>query len=100
LSQNLTGKTFALVFARDVLGRVADLKIAAGLRRMPVAVYFEREEMLRVVFRSTSYLFRQADFSLNAFERAAGYRFNIPARKPRGFNSFFDQLNANAGFTF
>jgi len=100
LSQNLTGKTFTLVFGRDVLGRVADLKIAAGIRRVPVAVYFEPEEMLRVVFRLNSYLFRQADFSLNAFERAVGYRFNIPARKPKGFNSFFDQLKANAGLNF
>jgi hypothetical protein len=99
-SERLKGKTFGLLFGRDLLGRIADLKIAAGIRKVPVAVHLGDQETLRVTFRSVVYEFGQAEFSLPTFERVAKFRFKIPAYKPKGFDSFFDQLKANANLNF
>lgn len=100
MNEHLQGKTFALLFGRDLLGHVADLKIAAGIRKVPVAIYFNSGEQLRVTFRSQVYNFDQAEFSLAAFERVTKFRFKIPAYMPKGFDSFFDQLKANANLNF
>jgi hypothetical protein len=91
----LAGKTFGLLFGNELLGHIACLKVAAGIRQVPVAIYC-RKEIVQVVFRSVIFKFQQAEFSLPAFERSAKFRFKIPAYKPKGFASFFDQLKANA----
>jgi hypothetical protein len=98
INQNLAGKEFILVFGRDVLGRIADVKLAAGIRGWPVKLYNENDDII-VSFRSQTFSFSQEIFSLNAFEKAAKYRFNIPAHKPINFNCFLDQLQDNAGLT-
>ena len=94
ISENLPGKTFTLIFSKDILGRLADLKIAAGIRRMPVAVYLSEKKVL-VSFRFRDYAFQPEGFSLNAFEKAAKYRFHISTGKPKAFDCYFDQLKAN-----
>ncbi len=96
---HLPGKEFYMVFGRDMLGRIADVKTAAGLRGWPLEIYHEGDNIV-VSFRSRIFVFNQEKFSLNSFEKAAGYRFHITAYKPKGFDSFFDELKANAGFTF
>jgi len=98
IKAHLHRKNFCMVFGSDLLGRIADLKMATGIRSWPVEIYHENHK-ITVSFRSWTFLFDHEKFSLNAFEKAAGYRFHIPAHKPKGFDSFFDELKANAGFT-
>jgi hypothetical protein len=98
INRHLQGKTFSLLFGRDLLEHIADLKMAAGIRGVPVAIYCS-DGKVQVVFRSVVYEFREAEFSLPAFERITKFRFKIPALKPKGFDSFFDQLKANANLT-
>ncbi len=99
INTRLRDKDFCLVYGRDILGRIADLKLAAGIRGWPLEIYYS-DDQITVHFRAKSFSFSQETFSLNAFEKAAKYRFHIPAPKPKGYDSFFEELKANARFTF
>jgi hypothetical protein len=95
LSKYLRNKQFRLVFGRDLLGRMADVKLAAAIRGWPLEIYHDNES-ITVNFRSRVFSFGQYSFSLNSFEKAAGYRFGIPCDKPKGYDNFFDLLKASA----
>ncbi|QKJ28362.1 hypothetical protein HQ865_00825 [Mucilaginibacter mali] len=94
---HLPGKTFRLLFGRDLLGRMADLKLAAGIKGWPLSVYSGEGEQVVISFRQRHFSFSQEQFSLAAFERAAGVRFGVAADKPKVYNTFFDELKADAG---
>lgn len=94
LNKNLRSKDFRLAFGHDLLGRMADLKLAAAIRGWPLAIYHEDDKLL-VGFRSRVFSFSQENFSLNAFEKAAKYRFGIPCDKPKGYDNFFDMIKAS-----
>ncbi|SDF27896.1 hypothetical protein SAMN05216464_115102 [Mucilaginibacter pineti] len=93
LNRNFTGRQFALVFGKDILGRVCELKVAAGLSNIPVAIFLEGDFII-VNYRSANYIFPAQAFSLNAFEKKTGCRFRIATQKPPGFDSYFQQLKA------
>jgi hypothetical protein len=97
IRENFSGKKCQLLFSKDLLGRLADLKVAAAWRGMPLSLYLEGDEKVLVHFRSRNFCFSQEKFSLFAFERAAGVRFGVPATKPLKHNSFFEELKAEAG---
>jgi hypothetical protein len=94
---HLEGKAFTLLFGRDVLGRMADLKLAAAIKGWPLSVYSAEGEQVTVSFRSKVFSFSQDGFSLAAFEKTAGVRFGVATDKPKVYNSFFDELKAEAG---
>jgi hypothetical protein len=94
---HLEAKAFRLLFARDLLGRMADVKLAAGIRGWPLSVYLGEGEQVIVNFRHHHFSFSQDGFSLAAFEKAAGVRFGVATDKPKVYNSFFDELKAEAG---
>ena len=95
ISEHLSSKIFSLIFNRDILGRVCDLKTATAIRRIPVAVGIANEQVI-INFRNQQYIFSQEQFSLNAFEKASGYRFNTRTLKPKNFDSYLDQLKKKA----
>ena len=97
INTHLKGKAFTLCYGRDLLGRMAELKLAAGLRHIPVSMYVGAEEQVLVSFRSQLFSFSQATFSLGAFEIASGFYFHIPAPKPAGHQTFFAELLDAAG---
>ena len=97
IKAHLGRKQFRLLFGRDVLGRMADLKLAAAIKGWPLSVYFGEGEQVVVNFRHHYFSFSEETFSLAAFERAASVRFGMAADKPKVHNSFFDELKAEAG---
>lgn len=97
LKEELKGKKYQFIFTNDLLGRMADLKVAAAIRGWRTSVYVAADEKIAVSFRAANFLFSQGAFSLSAFEQAAGVRFGIPAIKPKLHISFFDELKAEAG---
>ncbi|WP_114941280.1 hypothetical protein [Mucilaginibacter endophyticus] len=97
IRSHLAGKQFRLLFGRDLLGRIADLKLAAAINDTPLSVHFNESEQLAVHFRNRNYIFSQEQFSLSAFERAAGVRFGVATDKPKVYFTFFDELKAEAG---
>lgn len=94
ICRNFSRKPFTLVFGKDILGRVSDLKIAMGLCKIPVAVFISTDGVL-THFRSQILSFTEEEFSLNAFEKKSRLRLRIATEKPKAFDSYFDQLKAN-----
>src|ERR1700744_3370436 len=74
---HLPGRKYALLFGRDILGRVADLFIAARLRKKQVTIRYEGQGQFAVDYRGAQYAFSEAELSLHAFETAAGLRTHI-----------------------
>jgi hypothetical protein len=99
LHAHLRHKDYCLIYGNDLLGRIAALKIAAGIRGVAVEIYAEQGEQIAVCFRSRAFYFSQEAFSLNAFEKAAKFRFGIRCDKPKKHLTFFDELKAEALFT-
>jgi len=95
LTTHLQAKEFRLVFGRDLLGRMAELKLAAAIRNWPLEIY-DGGDCILVSFRSRTFCFSQEKFSLNAFEKVANCRLGIRCDKPKGYDSFFDLIKANA----
>ncbi|OKS89662.1 hypothetical protein [Mucilaginibacter polytrichastri] len=93
LTRNFAGRMFTLVFGKDILARVCELKVAAGLSNIPVAIFLEGEFII-VNYRYSNYVFPVQAFSLNAFEKKTGCRFRIATQKPPGFDSYLQQLKA------
>jgi hypothetical protein len=93
---HLEGKAFRLLFGRELLGRMADVKLAAAIKGWPLSVYLGEGEQVVVSFRQHHFTFSQEQFSLAAFEKAAGVRFGAATDKPKVYNSFFDELKAEA----
>jgi hypothetical protein len=100
INEHLKSKEFCLINGRDVLGGIADLKLAAGIRVLPLEIYREEKGKLLVSFRTQTFSFRQDTFSLNAFEKVAKFRFGLRTDKPKNHLTYFDQLKAEALFTF
>ncbi|WP_345948990.1 hypothetical protein ABDD95_19270 [Mucilaginibacter sp. PAMB04274] len=90
------GKSCAFIFGKDLFGRIADLKAAASLRKLPVSISLRSDECLTVIFRSRHFVFTQNSFSLNAFERSSGFRFRIHSYKPKSASSYLHQLERRA----
>lgn len=84
-------KDAALIFGRDVLGRLWDIKAAALLNCEDVRLWFLDDRFL-VHWRGKVYEFEEAKLSLNAFERASGARSGCRTYKAKGFNTFLEQL--------
>jgi len=97
IREHLAGKQYRLILGNDLLGRMADLKLAAAIRGWPLSVYRTEKEQVIIEFRARHFSFRQEQFSLFAFEKAAGVRFGMATDKPKLYNTCFDELQAGAG---
>lgn len=94
IRQSGLAKSCTLTFEKSLLGNVADLKMAAGIQKIPVAVFAESGNRIRVRFRLQDYQFDAGDFTLSRFEKASGFRFGIRTSKSKSANTFLDQLKA------
>ena len=100
INAHLKHKEYFFIYGNDLLARIAGLKLAAALRNQSVEIYVEPGERIAVCFRAGIFYFSQDRFSLSAFEKAAKFRFNIRCDKPKTHLTFFDELKADALFTF
>ncbi|WDF55900.1 hypothetical protein [Mucilaginibacter sp. KACC 22063] len=78
----------ALLFGRDILGRLTDIKVSTSLRNRGAPIFYCGEEL----FDISGQTFNASELSLNAFETLLGVRSGIRTIKPRGFNTFLEQL--------
>ena len=89
----LPGRKYRLLFGNDLLGRICDLKAATLLIGNPAEIALEGDE-LQINFRDKCFRIPCKGFSLNAFERISGFRFNVSTHKPGQHSSWFSQLQA------
>ena len=80
-----------MVFGKDILGRLTDIKVAAGIRNKVVRLSM-RGNRIDIEYNHIHYQFDQDSLSLNRFEKSAGLRSGIRTCKPKKFDSFLDQL--------
>lgn len=90
LVEFIRGRKVALVFGRDALGRLLDIKVAAAIRDYQVQLTYAGEDQ----FTINGYAFTETTLSLNAFEKASGFRAGIRTYKAKGFTTFLDQLKS------
>ncbi|HMI02732.1 MAG TPA: hypothetical protein VK541_09635 [Pedobacter sp.] len=85
-------KRIALIYGGDLLGRIADVKIACWLNGKDLTVSHQMPGILKLRFQDTGYTFYEEKLTLSAFERASGFRSDVRTYKPRHFMSFLEQL--------
>lgn len=88
---SLTKSKYLLVFGNDTLGNICDLKVAAILSGHPVQIAIE-DNTVYITFRHRRFCLPADTFSLSAFQRLSGYRFNVKTSKPRQHSSWLNQL--------
>jgi hypothetical protein len=92
---NYPGNKFTLVFSKDLLGKLADIRVAVGLNNKTVSLLLY-DTQIQIMIDGKSYSFDQDSLSLNAFEKASGLRSGIRTNIPKEFNTYLDQLKHHA----
>jgi hypothetical protein len=95
--QHLPKSKYVLVFGNDLPGRLNDLKIAAKLRAHTAEIWYANDN-LQIKFRNKFYKMPAATFSLSAFERLSGFRFQVKTSKPTRHNSWLNQILAYGNY--
>jgi hypothetical protein len=90
----LAGKSCSLIFNKDILGRVRDLKTAALIRGLPLSVVLT-DKAVQIRFRQHNYTILADVFSLSTFEKLSGYHFGFRVCKPKSADCWLDQLKSN-----
>ena len=73
----LKNKKIILLMPDDLLGRIADIKIAAWLKNHDVRLTYRQPGTVQIAFKNKTYHFPEHKISLSAFEKASGFRSKI-----------------------
>ena len=88
-------RKFTLVFGKDLLGRLADIRVAAGLKNRTVRL-LRSDIQIQITCNNEVYGFDQENLSLSAFEKASGLRTGFRTAKPKDFDTYLEQLKYHA----
>lgn len=77
----LKNKKIILLMPDDLLGRIADIKIAVWLRNQNVQLTHCQPGTIRIAFKNKTYHSPEHKISLSAFEKASGFRSKIRTYK-------------------
>ncbi len=88
-------RKITMVFGKDIMGRLTDIKVAAGIRNKVVRLSM-REKKIDIEYNHVHYRFEPDNLSLNQFEKSAGLRSGIRTCKPKKFDTYLDQLKHDA----
>lgn len=89
----MAGKKYLLVFGKELLDEIGELKTAAGILKMLLEV---ESKFVYVKFRLTEYVLPINTFSLNAFEKLSGYRFSLKTARSKNGGNYLTQLKSAA----
>lgn len=95
IRQNYQGRKITLIFDNDIVGHITAIKLAGGIRNMPVQLFLLGMQV-RMVTRKKQVIIDAGNLSLFAFEEAFGLRPRFRAPKPRLAFTFLDQLRNSA----
>ncbi|WP_295668133.1 hypothetical protein [uncultured Mucilaginibacter sp.] len=88
-------RKFTLVFGKDLLGRLADIRVAAGLKNQAVRL-LRTDLQIQIMCNDEVYRFDPEVLSLSAFEKASGLRTGFRTSKPKEFDTYLEQLKYHA----
>lgn len=95
IRQNFRGRKVTLVFGKDLLGNITDIKLSAAIKNTPIRVVYSGPEIL-IYWNNWLKVFSQDSISLHAFQEAFGIRPRFRTGKPVQFLTFLDQLRYDA----
>lgn len=81
LIPHLKNKKIIVLMPDDLLGRIADIKIAAWLRNHDVQLTHFLNGTIQITFKNKIHYFSEHKISLSAFEKASGFRSKIRTHK-------------------
>lgn len=87
-------RKITLVFGNCILGILADIRVVAGLRLLPLKIRLAGH-FIKLECKGTSCLIDQHSISLHAFEKAFSIRSGMKTCKPKNHLTYLDQLLAN-----
>lgn len=91
VATNFPNRNIGLLFSNDLPGRITDLRVAAGINGLSLAVTVA-DGLVNIRFRYRDYPFTTETFSLNQFEKQSGQRFRCRTFKPRQADSWANEL--------
>ncbi|MDB4926738.1 hypothetical protein [Mucilaginibacter sp.] len=95
IRQSFPGRKVILVFGKDLVGHVTDIKIAAAIKNIPIRILYKDNEIH--IYRNDSLkVFDQELVSLHAFQEAFAIRPRFRTGKPVLSLTFLDQLKHDA----
>jgi hypothetical protein len=95
IKSHYPNRKFTLVFGRDLLGRLADIRVAAGLKNRSVRL-LRSDLQIEVLCENEVYSFDPESLTLSAFEKASGMRTGFRTAKPKDFDTYLEQLKYHA----
>lgn len=91
MGQGWQKRKITMVFGKDMLGRLTDIRVATGIRNKEVR-FTLRNEMIDIEYNFVHYRFAPDKLSLSKFEKAAALRSGIRTAKPKQFDTYLNQL--------
>jgi hypothetical protein len=95
IRETFPNRKFTMVFGNDPLALITDIKLAAGLKNVPVKIQHSNSKLL-IRCGNVLRVFDEDKISFYAFQTAFGIRGKIRTRKPNGTLTFLDQLKNDA----
>ena len=88
-------RKYTLVFGKDLLGRLADIRVAAGLKNKTIRL-LRSDSKIQISCNNQQYEFEPDNLSLSSFEKASGLRTGYRTAKPKDFDTYLNQLKYHA----
>jgi len=95
IRQSFPGRKVILVFGKDLVGHITDIRLAAAIKNIPIRILYKGEE-IHIYRDRCLQVFDQEQLSLHAFQEAFGIRPRFRTGKPVRFLTFLDQLEHDA----
>jgi hypothetical protein len=91
IRQSFPGCKVTLVFGKDLVGQITDIKLAAAIKNIPIHIFYKDPE-IHIYRDNCLQVFNQEQVSLHAFQDAFGIRPRFRTGKPVLSLTFLDQL--------
>jgi hypothetical protein len=95
IRQSFPGRMVTLVFGKDLVGQITDIKLAAAIKNIPIRVIYTDAE-IHIYRGRYLQVFGQEQVSLHGFQEAFGIRPRFRTGKPVNSLTFLDQLKYDA----
>lgn len=91
IRQNFPKRKVTLVFGKDLVGYITDIKLSAAIKNIPIRIIYKDTE-IHIYRDKCLHVFNQEQISLHLFQEAFGIRPRFRTGKPVQTLTFLDQL--------
>jgi hypothetical protein len=95
IRQSFPGRKVTLVFGKDLVGQITDIKLAAAIKNIPIRIIHKNAE-IHIYRNDCLKVFTQGQISLHTFQDAFAVRPRFRTGKPVQSLTFLDQLKHDA----